>query len=99
HGSVQVANRKSGATFALSFAGLDPNPLRDVLQLTIDQTAPVSRTLYNGPLKDVRPILLGRIETGASIQLGFTYTWPSDERAPELQGQSVPLVLQWSATT
>jgi hypothetical protein len=98
-GSVQIANRKSGATFTLSFSGLDASPLRDVLQLTIDQTAPVSRQLYNGPLKDVRPIVLGRIETGASIQLGFSFVWPSDQRAPQLQGQSVPFALQWSART
>ncbi len=98
-GSVELANRKSAATFTLGFAGLDPSPLRDVLQLTIDQTAPVSRRLYSGPLKDVKPIGLGRIETGASIRLGFTFAWPSDQRGPQLQGQSVPLVLQWDATT
>jgi hypothetical protein len=98
-GSVQIANSKSGATFTLGLAGLDPSPLRDVLQLTIDQTAPVSRQLYSGPLKDVTPIVLGRIETGGSIQLGFSFVWPSDQRAPQLQGQNVPLVLQWSATT
>jgi hypothetical protein len=98
-GSLEIANRESGATFTLGFAGLDPNPLRDVLQLKIDQTAPVSRQLYSGPLKDVTPIVLGRIETGSSIQLGFSFVWPSDQRAPQLQGQNVPLVLQWSATT
>jgi hypothetical protein len=98
-GRVEIANSKSGATFTLGFAGLDRSPLRDVLQLTIDQTAPVSRRLYSGPLKDVKPIVLGRIETGKSIQLGFSFVWPSDQRAPQLQGQNVPLVLQWSATT
>ena len=98
-GSVQLVNRKSGATFTLGFGGLDPNPLRDVLQLTINQTAPVTRQLYQGPLKDVKPIAIGRIETGASVQLGFTYAWPANQLGPELQGQSVPLVLQWSAST
>jgi hypothetical protein len=98
-GTMQIANRKSAATFTLGFAGLDPNPLRDVLQLTIDQSAPVSRRLYSGPLKDVKPIVLGRIETGASIRLGFTFVWPSDQRGAQLQGQTVPLVLQWDATT
>src|SRR5262249_57709348 len=35
NGTVDIANRKSGATFTLGFAGLTANPLRDVMQLTI----------------------------------------------------------------
>jgi hypothetical protein len=98
-GQVQVANRKAAATFTLAFTGLGTGPLPGVLRLTVAQTTPTSKQLYNGVLANAPTLDLGRIAGGASVGLALTFAWPDASRAPELQGQSVPLVLQWNATT
>lgn len=98
-GQVQLANRKSAATYTLAFTGLGTGPLPGVLRLTVAQTTPQSKQLYDGLLKDVPTLALGRIDTGATVGLALTFAWPAGSQAPELQGQTVPLVLQWRATT
>jgi len=98
-GELELANRKVRASFTLDFTGKGAGPLPNVLQLTVTKTAPVSQQLFQGTLSAASSLALGTIDQGNSIRLRFTFAWPSSSRAPDLQGQTVPLVLQWRATT
>lgn len=98
-GQVQIANQKATATFTLGFSGIGSGPLVSTLQFTVAELAPQSRQLYSGPLSAVQPIALGQIAKGGSMQLGLTFAWSATSTSPDLQGQSVPLVLHWDATT
>jgi hypothetical protein len=98
-GVVQIVNRKAAATFTLGFTGLGASTLAATLQFTVAEVSPQSRQLYSGPLSAVPSLALGRIVQGQSMQLSLTFAWAAADNSAALQGQSVPLVLQWSATT
>ncbi len=99
-GSVTLTNKKAKGSFALGFGGLGSSSLASTLQLTVKKTAPTgAQTLYSGVLASVPTLELGTLATGASLTLNFTYAWPADALDPALQGQSIPLVLQWGART
>jgi hypothetical protein len=99
-GVVTVTNRKSSGRFTLGFSGIGSGTLASTLQLTVKKTSgTTSLTLYSGPLASVPTLDLGSIATAGSATLNFTYAWPADAKDPALQGQSIPLVLEWSART
>jgi hypothetical protein len=98
-GQVTLTNRKSAADFTLGFAGVGTGPLAGVLRLTVAETAPQSKQLYDGPLAAAPTLPLGRLAQSQSLQLSLTFAWPAGQQDPALQGQSVPLVLDWSAST
>lgn len=98
-GNVTITNTDATGKFTLTFAGLGSGPLVGVLGLTVAETAPASTSLYNGSLSAVTPLALGTLAKNASVTLALTFTWPSASNDPSLQGQSVPLVLQFDATT
>ncbi len=98
-GQVTLANHAAPASFTLRFTGLGTGPLPGVLQLTVQEISPIAKQLYNGVLAAVPAITLGKIAQGASVQIGFTYAWPAANQDAALQGQIVPLVLHWDAST
>ena len=98
-GSVTLTNQKAAATFTLGFAGLGSGTLAGVLQLTVTQTAPVTKQLYSGALASAPLLQLGKIASGGTVHLSLAFAWPSGSRDAALQGQSIPLVLQWGAQT
>lgn len=98
-GQATLLNSASAASFTLRFTGLGTGPLPAVLQLTVKEVAPAAKTLYNGALSAVPAIALGKIAQGGTVQIGFTYAWPAVQQDAGLQGQSVPLVLNWDAST
>jgi predicted ribosomally synthesized peptide with SipW-like signal peptide len=99
-GSVTLTNQKAAGTFSLGFSGLGTGTLASTLQLTVSKSSgTTNQQLYSGVLASVPTLSLGTLATGASMGLKFTYAWPADQVDPALQGQSIPLVLQWSART
>jgi predicted ribosomally synthesized peptide with SipW-like signal peptide len=99
-GSVTLTNQKASGTFSLAFSGLGTSTLVNTLQLTVSKSSgTTSQQLYSGVLASVPTLSLGTLATGGSMGVKFTYAWPADQVDPALQGQSIPLVLQWSAHT
>ncbi|HEV8462905.1 MAG TPA: hypothetical protein VGQ38_19625 [Gaiellaceae bacterium] len=98
-GTVTITNRYVPASFSVGFAGIGTSALASTLQLTVTQTAPVSRQLYSGALAGVGSLSLGKLTQGQSAQLSIRFLWPAANADAELQGQSVPLVINWNATT
>jgi predicted ribosomally synthesized peptide with SipW-like signal peptide len=99
HGTVRVTNTKSAGSFTLGFSGIGTSTLASTLRLTVTRTTPSQATLYDGVLATVPTLQLGRLATGASLTLDFSYAWPSDAKSPDLQGQSIPLVLNWNSVS
>src|SRR4051794_7196647 len=98
-GDVTITNKNSDASFTLTFTGI-AGPLPDVLLLTVDEVPPRAQPLYaNKPLSAVPPIPVGPIARGKAMTLRLTFSWPAAQQAPALQGQSVPVVLRWDAST
>jgi hypothetical protein len=99
-GSVTLTNKKAGGTFSLGFSGLGSSTLASTLLLTVAKSSgTTNEQLYSGPLASVPTLALGTLATGKTLGLKFTYAWPADQVDPALQGQSIPLVLNWSANT
>jgi hypothetical protein len=98
-GAVTITNRQVAATFSMAFGGIGTGSLASAVQLTVTQTAPVSKQLYSGALSGVGSLALGKLSTGQSVRLSVRFVWPASSIDPALQGQSVPLVINWNATT
>jgi hypothetical protein len=98
-GTVTITNRHVPATFSMAFNGLGTSPLAGIMQLTVTQTLPVSRQLYSGALAAAGPLPLGKLDRGQRAQLTVRFLWPAGIADPALQGASVPLVINWDATT
>jgi hypothetical protein len=100
HGTVTLTNTKSPGAFALGFSGIGTSALASTLLVTVTRGTPSApHTVYSGPLADAPTLDLGRLATGASLTLDLMFSWPSAARDPTLQGQTIPLVLDWSART
>ncbi len=98
-GAVTITNRQVPATFSMAFTGIGTGSLASALQLTVTETAPVSKQLYTGALSGVGTLALGKLGTGQSVQVSVRFLWPAASLDPVLQGQTVPLVINWNATT
>jgi hypothetical protein len=98
-GEVQLTNRSAPAAFTLVFEGVAPGPLVDVLGLEVQEVGGQARVLYDGPLKSVTPLALGRFAANAGVRLRLTFAWPAGSKDPSLQARTVPVVLRWNATT
>jgi hypothetical protein len=98
-GTVTLTNRQVPATFSLSFSGIGPGLLVNTLQLTVTQTTPVSKQLYSGTVAGVTTLNLGKLTTGQATQVKLQFVWPATSLDASLQGLTVPLVLNWNATT
>jgi hypothetical protein len=99
-GSAALTNRQVPATFSLGFSGIGTSLLVRTLQLTVTQTSPVSnKQLYSGTLAGVGTLDLGKLATGEVARVTLRFVWPTTSVDASLQGQNVPLVLNWTATT
>jgi hypothetical protein len=98
-GTVTLTNRQVPATFSLGFSGIGTSLLVNTLRLTVTQITPISRQLYNGTVAGVGTLNLGKLAMGTAAQLTLRFVWPAGSTDPSLQAQSIPLILNWTATT
>jgi hypothetical protein len=99
-GTATLTNRQVPAAFSLSFSGIGTSLLVNTLQLTVTETSPTSnKQLYSGTVAGVGTLDLGKLAPAAVARVTLHFVWPAANTDATLQGQSIPLVLNWSATT